>query len=248
MSNPTPQQRFPQFQDWEAATRYALNALVDQADAIAALKGQQDTTHGMVTQVTQQIQGSPGVRAVSIAQMESFWLDSYDANTGGFTSSRPSAANLSDTPTTGHVLRGNGTAFVSDTLAAPDLSNGVTGTGFVVLSASPTLTGVPTAPTAAATDNSTEIATTAFVKSQVLSGTSTSLNPGVMTSGQRATVNVTVTGATTAMVATCSPTVDPGAGFVWTAFVSAPNTVTVCLTCVLAGTPSAATYVVRVLI
>lgn len=40
-----------------------------------------------------------------------------------------------------------------------------TGTGSVVLSASPALTGNPTATTQAATDNSTRLATTAFVKS-----------------------------------------------------------------------------------
>ena len=39
-----------------------------------------------------------------------------------------------------------------------------TGTGTVVLSVSPALTGTPTAPTALATDSSTQIATTAFVK------------------------------------------------------------------------------------
>jgi hypothetical protein len=43
------------------------------------------------------------------------------------------------------------------------LSNAVTGTGSMVLSASPTLTGVPVAPTAALGTNTTQIATTAFV-------------------------------------------------------------------------------------
>jgi len=43
------------------------------------------------------------------------------------------------------------------------LSNAVTGTGNMVLSASPTLTGTPTAPTAAPATNTTQIATTAFV-------------------------------------------------------------------------------------
>jgi hypothetical protein len=42
------------------------------------------------------------------------------------------------------------------------LSNAVTGTGNMVLSASPTLTGTPLAPTAAAGTNTTQIATTAF--------------------------------------------------------------------------------------
>jgi hypothetical protein len=43
------------------------------------------------------------------------------------------------------------------------LSNAVTGTGNMVLSASPALTGTPTAPTATAGTNTTQIATTAFV-------------------------------------------------------------------------------------
>src|SRR5208337_4860540 len=44
-------------------------------------------------------------------------------------------------PTLGNVLIGNGSAFVSGVLASSNLSNGVTGTGAVVLAASPTLTG-----------------------------------------------------------------------------------------------------------
>ena len=51
------------------------------------------------------------------------------------------------------------------------LSNAVTGTGNMVLSASPALTGTPTAPTAAAGTNTTQIATTAFVtQNAVLTG------------------------------------------------------------------------------
>lgn len=44
------------------------------------------------------------------------------------------------------------------------LSNSVTGTGSMVLSASPTLTGTPVAPTAVLGTNTTQIATTAFVQ------------------------------------------------------------------------------------
>ena len=43
------------------------------------------------------------------------------------------------------------------------VSNPITGTGSVVLDASPALTGVPTAPTADAATNTTQLATTAFV-------------------------------------------------------------------------------------
>ena len=64
-----------------------------------------------------------------------------------------------DTAGTGNSLAINGTA-VSD----------VTGTGKVVLDASPALTGTPTAPTAAPSDNSTKIATTAYVEAAVSGG------------------------------------------------------------------------------
>jgi hypothetical protein len=45
-----------------------------------------------------------------------------------------------------------------------------TGTGNVVLSASPALTGTPTAPTATSGDNTTQLATTAFVTAAVAAG------------------------------------------------------------------------------
>lgn len=44
--------------------------------------------------------------------------------------------------TSGHVLRGNGTNFISAQLAASDLSNGATGSGAVVLATSPTVTAL----------------------------------------------------------------------------------------------------------
>ena len=59
----------------------------------------------------------------------------------------------------GHSVSLGGT----QTLAASDLTNGTTGTGSIVLAAGPALTGVPTAPTASAATNTTQIATTAFV-------------------------------------------------------------------------------------
>lgn len=48
---------------------------------------------------------------------------------------------IGNAATSGNVLRGNGTNFISATLAAADLSNGVTGSGAVVLAAAPTITG-----------------------------------------------------------------------------------------------------------
>jgi hypothetical protein len=56
-------------------------------------------------------------------------------------------------------------------IAASNLSNGTTGTGAIVLAASPALTGAPaiaaaTATTPATSDNSTNVATTAYVQAQ----------------------------------------------------------------------------------
>ena len=62
------------------------------------------------------------------------------------------------------------------------LANSVTGTGSMALSASPAFTGVPTAPTAAAGTNTTQIATTAFVQTVIPSGVI------VMWSGSIATI------------------------------------------------------------
>lgn len=76
----------------------------------------------------------------TITSSTSNWLTSYSASTGSFTKSQP---------------------------AASDLSNGTTGTGTVVLAASPALSGTPTAPTASAGTSTTQIATTAFVETAV---------------------------------------------------------------------------------
>lgn len=65
------------------------------------------------------------------------------------------------------------TTHVSGTLPVANGGTGVTsstGTGNVVLSISPTLTGIPLAPTAAVETNTTQIATTEFVMTAVATG------------------------------------------------------------------------------
>lgn len=90
--------------------------------------------------------------------------------------------------TSANVLRGNGTNFVSAALAAADLSNGVTGSGSVVLATAPTVNGL-TFPTAAGG---------AVVTQTVGSGTQ-ALGTSLIASGAAATI---ITTAVTGVLAT----------------------------------------------
>jgi hypothetical protein len=97
-----------------------------------------------------------------------------------------------------------------------------------------------------ATMNSQTIATTNQLP---LSGTTGSIGGSALTAGQCATGTVTVTGATTSMVAAVSPAggTSPGTGYVWQGQVTSSNTVTVSVCAIAAGTPTSTTYNVRVI-
>ncbi len=116
--------------------------------------------------------------------------------------------------------------------------------------ASPAFTGTPTAPTPTLGDNSTKIATTAFVATNppLLTGTTGSIGGSSLTLGSCASGTVAVTGATTGMVVSATPVTYPGAGFDWGRdYVSSSNTVTVQVCADVAGTPTASAYNVRVI-
>jgi hypothetical protein len=90
---------------------------------------------------------------------------------------------------------------VTGTLPVANGGTGVTtstGTGNTVLSASPTFTGVPLAPTAAVSTNTTQIATTAFVQAQIgaiSSGVTSVTASAPLASSGGATPNITLSGA-----------------------------------------------------
>lgn len=94
------------------------------------------------------------------------------------------------------------TTHVSGTLPVANGGTGVTtstGTGSVVLSASPTFTGTPVAPTAAPGTNTTQIATTAFVTNVAGSlGTISSQNANNVAITGGTIDNVTTSGSSTA--------------------------------------------------
>lgn len=80
-----------------------------------------------------------------------------------------------------------------------------------------------------------------------LSGTTGSIGGGALLAGACTSGTATVTGATTAMAISVTPVAYPGDGTDWKAYVSSSNTVTVKVCGLVAVTPSATTYNVRVL-
>ncbi len=105
-----------------------------------------------------------------------------------------------------------------------------------------------TAITQPAADNSTNIATDAFVKSNLpLAGTTGSIGGSALATGVCTSGTVNITGATTSMAVVASPATYPGDGMVWRPYVSAAGVVTVKVCASVAGTPTASTYIVRVI-
>ena len=80
-----------------------------------------------------------------------------------------------------------------------------------------------------------------------LSATSASIGGGSLAAGACATTATTVTGAAVGMAAVATPNTYPGDGNIWLAYPSAANTVTVKVCAVVAMTPTASTYNIRVL-
>ncbi len=104
-------------------------------------------------------------------------------------------------------------------------------------------TGSPTTPIACTVAQTN----TLLGLSQTLTGTTGSIGGGVLTAGSCTSGTVAVTGATTAMGVIATPVTYPGDGSTWLAYVSAGGTVTVKVCALVAVTPGASTYNVRVI-
>ena len=101
--------------------------------------------------------------------------------------------------------------------------------------------------TQSASDNSTRIATTAFVKSNLpLAGTTASIGGASLAAGACTSGTVNVTGATTSMAVVQLHGV-PGRRMDWRTYVSSSGVVTVKVCAVIGGTPTASAYNVRVI-
>ena len=93
------------------------------------------------------------------------------------------------------------------------------------------------------------LANTVVPPNPVLSGTTASIGGGSVTAGTCTSGTATIAGATTAMVPVTAASTSgaPGAGFAVLAQVTAANTVTVSVCAIVIGTPTASTYLVRVI-
>jgi len=105
-----------------------------------------------------------------------------------------------------------------------------------------------TAITQPAADNSTNIATDAFVRTNLpLAGTTGSIGGSALAAGACTSGTVNVTGATTSMAVVATPATYPGDGMAWRPYVSGTGIVTVKVCADVAGTPTASIYNVRVM-
>jgi hypothetical protein len=84
------------------------------------------------------------------------------------------------------------------------------------------------------------------LRTTALKGATASIGGSALTAGQCSSGTVTITGVSTSMVPHAAPATYPGDGFIWETYVSAANTATVKVCAIVAGTPTASVYNVRV--
>lgn len=125
---------------------------------------------------------------------------------------------------------------------APTVSPGmvVTGSGVEV--------GAPTGGIGGAgTVNAQSLEVNGAPLTPTFSATSASIGGTALAAGACSTTATTVTGAAVGMAVIGTPNTYPGAGNVWNSYVSAANTVTTEVCAIVAATPVASTYNIRVL-
>jgi hypothetical protein len=143
-----------------------------------------DSGSGADKVVVTGVTGSGGVMVQSVGPTFTGPVVTTGANNGYTFADRTSGPNWTVYATGGSLRLFNATSDVFTlastgavtmtgalTYGGVTLANAVTGTGNMVLSASPTLTGTPAAPTAAVDTNTTQIATTAMVLGQAAAAT-----------------------------------------------------------------------------
>lgn len=110
-----------------------------------------------------------------------------------------------------------------------------------------TIGGTTPAPVTGTTINGTSaVQVNGVALLPILSGTTGSIGGGALLAGACTSGTVNITGATSSMVAETDPNTYPGDGAVWDAQVTSNGVVTVKVCAIIALTPGASTYNVRV--
>ncbi len=200
-------------------------------------------------------QTSPGLyygQVPTADQWNSYFANKLDYNAAGLPinlggtgaiTAQAAMNNLAGAATSGQYLRGNGTNVVISAIQAadvPTLNQNTTGTASNVTGTVAIANGGTGATTLTG-------AQTALGIVPALSGTSGSIGGSALAAGANATGTVSIAGATTGMAVIVSPVTFPGAGMSWAGYVSSAGTVTVVVTAIVAGTPTASVYNVRVI-
>ncbi|HET7104099.1 MAG TPA: hypothetical protein VFI20_08420, partial [Terracidiphilus sp.] len=207
--------------------------------------------------------------SISQSQMNLVFTSSWTWVYGSFSAQNCSGYNIKFTPSftgqVGQLYKVAAMAFISDPAISSPMSASLVpvsaGSGPYTWTSTKALagsgSGITTGPASSTSGN---VATFAGTTGQIqdsgtalttlakyLTGTSASIGGSALTAGTCASGTVSITGATTAMGVIASPVTYPGDGMVWSGYVSASNTVTVKVCAMVAGTPTASTYNVRVI-
>lgn len=218
---------------WGSTTNLNLGSLVEQAiagvetiaitsanQALTAFYGAVDQSRNAVLVLSSSTAANVYVPPVSkvyvVRNAGAFAITMYNSTVLGNTTAA-GAGIIVPAGLTSYMFTDGGSFYLASIPAGA-----TTGTGNVVFSASPALTGVPTAPTANAGTNTTQIATTAFVTAVAGSlGTLSSQNANAVaiTGGTitGTTVNGNVVGSNSIGVRTVSTSAPAGGsnGDVW---------------------------------
>jgi hypothetical protein len=152
----------------------SINASNISAGTIANARTTADSANGASTIVARDSNGSFSANVGTFTTISGDGSAISNINASNISSGTVASARVSGSYT---GITGVGTltagTWNATTIAVANGGTGVTsstGTGSTVLSASPTFTGTPLAPTAAVTTDNTQIATTAFVRDIIPSG------------------------------------------------------------------------------
>ena len=152
----------------------SINASNISTGTIANARTTAASANGANTIVTRDANGSFSANIIT-ATLTGNAASITDINASNITSGTVASARISGSYTgitgVGTLLAGTWSGNTVGVLYGGTGTTTSTGSGSVVLSASPALTGTPTAPTAANGTNTTQIATTAFVNAAVVTAT-----------------------------------------------------------------------------